>query len=106
MSDAIGLAIVAMGLFFLFVTTIGLIRLPGFFTRVHAVSKSETAGIALIMAGLMVHEGFTLVSIKLGLILVFVAIANPAAAHLLTRAAVRTGIMPWRRNGERETESR
>jgi multicomponent Na+:H+ antiporter subunit G len=89
-----GLVVISAGLFFLAVSSVGLFRLPGFFARVHAVSKSETLGIALVLLGLMIHEGVSLVSLKLGLIVVFVAMANPVAAHLLTRAAVRTGILP------------
>ena len=91
-----GLVVMSVGLFFLAVSSIGLFRLPGFFARVHAVSKSETLGIALVLLGLMMHEGVSLVSLKLGLIVVFVAMANPVAAHLLTHAAVRTGILPVR----------
>ena len=79
------------------ITALGMIRLPDFYSRVHAVSKSETLGIALVLLGLILHEGATLVSLKIGLILVFVAVANPVGAHLLTRAALRTGQMPWRR---------
>ncbi len=92
-----GTVLIAGGLFFLAVTALGLLRLPDFFTRVHAVSKSETLGITLVLVGLIVHEGATLVSLKLGLAMAFVVIANPVAAHVLTRAAVRTGVMPWRR---------
>jgi multicomponent Na+:H+ antiporter subunit G len=92
--NIIGLIVMSCGLFFLTVTVIGLIRLPGFFARVHAVSKSETLGLALVFIGLMIHEGVTLVSLKYGLIILFVAIANPVGAHVLTRAAVRTGILP------------
>jgi multicomponent Na+:H+ antiporter subunit G len=102
--NVFGLVIMAVGVFFLLVTSVGLIRLPGFFARVHAVSKSETLGMSLIFAGLMVHDGVSLVSVKLGLVLIFVAIANPVAAHLLTRSAIRTGIMPWRRGGPPERE--
>ena len=90
-------AILGVGLFFMAVTAAGLIRLPDFFTRVHAVSKSETLGIALVLLGLMVHDGFTHVSLKLALVVLFVVISNPVGAHVLTRSAVRTGFMPWRR---------
>ena len=92
-----GNVLIGLGLAFMVITALGLLRLPDFFTRVHAVSKSETLGIALMLLGLILHEGATLVSLKLALILVFVAIANPVGAHLLTRAALRTGQMPWRR---------
>lgn len=92
--NIVGLIVMSFGLFFLAVTVIGLIRLPGFFARVHAVSKSETLGLALVFTGLMIHEGMTLVSLKYALIIMFVSLANPVGAHVLTRAAVRTGILP------------
>jgi len=100
--NIVGMVIMSLGIFFLFVTAVGLLRLPGFFARIHAVSKSETMGITLILIGLMVHEGLSLVSLKMGLIVLFVAIANPVGAHLLTRAAIRTGTMPWHRDAPRE----
>lgn len=93
----LGAVILSIGLFFMAVTAVGLLRLPDFFTRVHAVSKSETLGIALVLIGLTLHEGTTLVSLKLLLVLIFVGFANPVGAHVLTRAAIRTGLMPWRR---------
>ncbi|MCY4581813.1 MAG: monovalent cation/H(+) antiporter subunit G [Chloroflexi bacterium] len=88
---------IVLGLAFMVITALGLVRLPDFFSRVHAVSKSETLGITLLLLGLILHEGATLLSLKFALILVFVAIANPVGAHLLTRAALRTGQMPWRK---------
>ncbi|MXW31152.1 MAG: monovalent cation/H(+) antiporter subunit G [Chloroflexi bacterium] len=92
-----GTVLIALGLAFMVITALGMIRLPDFYSRVHAVSKSETLGITLVLLGLILHEGTTMVSLKIGLILVFVAVANPVGAHLLTRAALRTGQMPWRR---------
>lgn len=92
-----GTVLIVLGLAFMVITALGMIRLPDFYSRVHAVSKSETLGIALVLLGLILHEGATMVSLKIGLILVFVAVANPVGAHLLTRAALRTGQMPWRR---------
>lgn len=97
--DVLDIVFIALGFLFMVITVLGLLRLPDFFARVHAVSKSETLGIALVLLGLIIHEGATLVSLKLALILVFVAIANPVGVHLLTRAALRTGQMPWRRGG-------
>ncbi len=104
MSNA-GLVFLSAGLFLLLVSAIGLLRLPDFFTRVHAVSKSETLGIALILIGLMFYQGADLTSLKFALIVLFVAIANPVGAHLLTRAAVRTGVLPWRRSRTKEEAS-
>jgi multicomponent Na+:H+ antiporter subunit G len=95
-----GSVLIGLGLAFMVITALGMMRLPDFYSRVHAVSKSETLGIALVLLGLILHEGATLVSLKLALILVFVAIANPVGAHLLTRAALRTGQSPWKRGGD------
>jgi multicomponent Na+:H+ antiporter subunit G len=93
----LGLVFMSVGIFFLLVSAVGLLRLPDFFTRVHAVSKSETMGIVLLFVGLVFYQGLDLISLKFVLIVLFVAIANPVGAHLLTRAAVRTGVLPWRR---------
>lgn len=79
------------------VTAIGLIRLPDFYTRAHAVSKTETLGIGLILLGLTLHEGLSLLSIKLGLVLLIAFLANPLAANLLTRAALRSKVRMWTR---------
>lgn len=99
-----GLAFLSVGLFFLLVSAVGLVRLPDFFTRVHAVSKSETMGITLLLIGLMFYQGVDLISFKFGLIVIFVTIANPTGAHLLTRAAVRTGLLPWKRGPAKDAE--
>ncbi len=85
------------------VTAIGLIRLPDFYTRTHAVSKTDTLGIGLVLIGLALYEGATLVSLKIVLGLLFISIANPVAAHVLARSALQVGIVPWtRRNAARE----
>ena len=81
--------LITAGLLLIAATAIGLLRLPDFFSRVHAVSKAETLGIALVLAGLAVSEGISLTSVKLLLVIAFVGIANPIGAHLLTRSALR-----------------
>ena len=92
-----GTVLIGVGLFLMAVTVIGLIRLPDFYTRTHAVSKTDTLGIGLVLVGLALHEGVTLVSLKIVLGLLFIFVANPVAAHLLTRSALQVGIMPWTR---------
>ncbi|MCE2469190.1 MAG: monovalent cation/H(+) antiporter subunit G [Dehalococcoidia bacterium] len=95
--SAAGTAMMAVGLFFIAVAALGLLRMPDFYTRVHAVSKSDTLGIALVLAGLALHDGATIVSLKLVLILMFIAMANPIGAHVLTRSALQSGLAPWKR---------
>ena len=94
--DIVGTTLICVGLFFIAVTAIGVLRLPDFFTRVHAVSKTETLGIGLVMLGLAFHAPSLLTGGKLVFAAIFVFIANPVSAHLLTRAAIRRGVFPWR----------
>ncbi len=95
--------LLAGGAFFLMVSSIGMIRFPDFYTRAHAVGKSDTLGLMLTLAGLAVYSGLDLTTLKLIVIILFVMIANPTATHVITGAAVRFGLSPWRK---RETGGR
>ena len=83
------------GLFFLTVSSIGIIRLPDFYSRNHGVGKSETLGTMLMLIGLAIYEGFEITSAKLLMIVVFVFLANPTATHIIARAAFKSGLQPW-----------
>lgn len=82
------------GIFFLMAGSIGIVRLPDFYSRTHATSKSDTLGLMLVILGLIVYEGWHLNSIKLFLILLFIILSNPIGSHALARAAYQTGIKP------------
>jgi multicomponent Na+:H+ antiporter subunit G len=101
--NSLAVFLIALGLATMLVGSFGIIRLPDFFTRTHAASKVDTVGIIFLLAGLAVYEGFTLNGGKLVLTIVFVALTNPVAIHILARSAIRFGLKPWRRN-EREEE--
>lgn len=75
------------GGFFLIVGAIGLVRMPDFFTRMHAASVTDTAGAGLMLLGLMLQGGWSLVTFKLFAILVFLLFTSPTATHALARAA-------------------
>ncbi|MBE0467158.1 MAG: monovalent cation/H(+) antiporter subunit G [Candidatus Desulforudis sp.] len=85
------------GFFFLLVGTVGVLRLPDFYTRMHAVGKCDTLGLLLCLVGLMVYEGVSLVSLKMLYIWVFILMASPTATHVFLRAALRAGLKPWTR---------
>jgi len=88
------------GAFFLIVGSIGVVRLPDFYSRTHATGKSDTLGLLLVLTGLAFYEWEILESIKLLLIAVFVGIANPTATHALARAAYHLGLKPWFRDAK------
>jgi multicomponent Na+:H+ antiporter subunit G len=100
MTAVAAVVLVCAGLFFHLVAVLGILRLPDFFTRVHAVGKGDTLGIGLVVLGLAVHEGWTLATAKMILIIAFYFLANPTAAHALGRAALKTGLAPWTREGQ------
>lgn len=83
--NIISIIFILVGAFFLLVGTIGLLRLPDVFSRMHATTKSDTLGLGLILVGLIVTQGFELVSIKILLIIVFLWLANPTASHFIAR---------------------
>ncbi len=93
------------GAFFLTVSCIGLIRLPDFYTRNHAVGKSETLGTILTLLGLIVYNGWAITSLKVLLILLFVGVANPTATHALLMAAFYSGLEPWTREKKQNSGS-
>jgi multicomponent Na+:H+ antiporter subunit G len=91
----VGIVLIIGGLFFLTVSAIGVVRLPDFYTRTHAVGKSETLGAILVLLGLAFYNGFQVSSLKLLIILIFIAIANPTATHAIARAAFFQKLAPW-----------
>ena len=82
-----GLALLG-GMFFMIDGGIGMLRLPDFYTRLHAASIVDTLGAGLILLGLMLQAGWTLISAKLLLILLFLWFTSPTATHALVRAAL------------------
>ena len=102
LQDAVAVILVLGGTFFMLVGSIGINRLPDFFTRAHAAGKVDTLGILMFLTGLAVFEGFTLTSAKLLLIIVFVAFTSPVAAHALARRALLYGMKPWYGNRKNE----
>ena len=101
MIDLLSWVSLVAGSFFLIIGTIGLIRLPDFFTRLHAASVVDTFGCILIMMGLMLQAGFSLITVKLILIVIFILFTSPTAAHALAKAALHGEVKPLlRHSGE------
>ncbi len=86
-------ALVAGGIFYL-IGAIGLNRMPDFFARMHAVSVSETLGAGLLVVGMLIQAGPTLVAVKLIIILLVLLTTGSVATHALARAALHDGEKP------------
>ncbi len=87
--DIIILLFLIFGLFFFFVGVVGLLRMPNIFTRMHATTKCDTMGAGLVFAALIMWQGFSFISANILLILVFVWITNPTAAHAIAKTAYK-----------------
>ena len=80
-------AALVVGGFLIFTGSIGLLRFPDLYTRMHAASVTDTGGAGLVLFGLMLQAGMTLVTVKLVLILWFLLFTGPVATHALAKAA-------------------
>ena len=85
---------IADGIVALITGSLGLVRLPDLFSRTHAVGMMDTAGVGFIILGLIIHEGFTLVSVKLALVGIFLFFTSPIATHAVAQVAYRAGLKP------------
>ena len=73
---------------------IGTLRFPDFWSRLHAVSVTDSGGMILLTAGMVLHSGLTLVTVKLVLIGLFLFITGPTATHAVANAALVSGLHP------------
>jgi len=87
-------ASVLMGLFFVFAGTIGVLRLPDFYTRIHAAGMTDTLGAEMILLGLMIQSGFTQTTLKLLMLSFFLLLTGPTSTHAVAHAAHRAGVKP------------
>ena len=89
---------IAIGVIALLIGSLGLIKLPDVYCRIHAVGMIDTAGASFIILGLIIHQGFSLVSFKLALIGVFLFFTSPIATHAVAQVAHKMGVKPAGRN--------
>ncbi len=92
--NIISILLLSIGSFFFIIGFIGLNRFNDPFTRLHATTKCDTLGSGSIILGVILYQGIDFTSLKLILIIAFIFISNPTAAHILSKATHRHGIKP------------
>lgn len=95
MIDALGAVLLVAGTSFLLLSAVGILRLPDFYTRTHAVAKAETLGLLLVVAGLVVLHRLGPGTVQLLLVAAFAYVVNPVASHALSRSAARNRLPQW-----------
>ena len=90
------------GAIFLLIGAIGVLRFPDFYTRLHAVSVCDTMGAGLVLVGLMLQGGLSLVTVKLLLMFYFLIFTGPTAVHALAVTALQRKLKPVVDDNERQ----
>jgi multicomponent Na+:H+ antiporter subunit G len=85
------------GAAFFLAGTVGLLRFPDVYTRLHALTKADNVGLGLMLTGLAIQAQSWAVVGKLLLIWFMVLLAGASVAYLISRGALQRGIRPWRR---------
>ena len=89
---------ILLGVLALLIGALGLLRLPDVYCRIHAVGMIDTAGASFIILGLAIHEGVSLVTVKLLFIGIFLFFTSPIATHAVAQVAHKSGVVPVGRN--------
>ena len=92
--DAASWMLLVAGVLFCLVGGVGVLRMPDFYTRAHAASVNDTLSAELVLLGLMMQAGWTLVAAKLVIIGLLLFFTSPAASHALAKAALGRGLQP------------
>jgi len=92
--DILSWILLLAGAVFALTAAVGIVRLPDFFSRTHAISVLDTGGAALLLLGFGLQTGLSLDSVKLALVLIFILLTGPTAAHALARSALHSGVRP------------
>ncbi len=94
LTDVLSWVALISGGFFVVVGSLGLLRFPDFFCRIHAASITDTLGAGLIVLGLLLQSPHWLVAVKLLFVVMFLVITGPTATHALAKAALHGGLKP------------
>ncbi|OLZ40465.1 cation:proton antiporter [Natrinema saccharevitans] len=86
--------LLGLGVFFTLVSTVGVLRLPDIYARAHTASQTDTLGAGFALAGVALAFGWQHAAVYTVLLLFFVFVTNPTAAHAIARSAAETGVEP------------
>jgi len=104
--DFLSWVFILAGSTFLLIGSVGLIRLPDVFSRMHAAGLIDTLATTLLIIGMTFQAGLTLVTVKLFLIILFIFFASPTSTHALAKAALDGGVKPEVDEDQRPDEHR
>lgn len=95
--EAVAVPLLVVGALFFLAGTLGLLRFPDAYTRLHAVTKADNLGLGLVVVGLVILCPSWQQALKLVAVWLLVLTASSTASHLIARSALRGGLQPWSR---------
>jgi len=95
MNETAGLVFIVIGIAFDFLGSLGLLRFPDVYNRLHSSIKCVTLGTSSILFGLFLFKGFSATGIKALLCIIFLLLTAPVSAHALARGAHKSGVKLW-----------
>ncbi|SDJ16484.1 multisubunit sodium/proton antiporter, MrpG subunit [Ferrimonas sediminum] len=96
-TEVISSILLLAGAVFFLAGTLGLLRFPDVYTRLHALTKADNVGLGLVILGLAAQAANGLVVVKLLIIWGLVMLASASISHLIAKRALQRGIKPWTR---------
>ncbi len=90
----IGNILIALGLFLIFSAVLGCIRLPDYFTKMHAATLGDAVGCPLVLVGIAIQTDNIITMTKIILLALIILIINPTASYLLNKVAIKQGLSP------------
>lgn len=92
--DILSWVLILAGSAFTMIGALGIVRFPDFWARLHAASVTDSGGVILLLAGMCLQAGWTLITVKLVIIGAFLFITGPTSTHAVANAALVSGLRP------------
>ena len=102
--DTLSWVLLTLGGLSVLVGGIGALRMPDLYTRMHAASVTDSLGAILVLVGIMLQAGWSLATIKLIAILMFLLLTSPTSSNALASAALLAGTRPFAEVDHHEEE--
>lgn len=96
--------LIIVGVGFMMIAAIGLLRLPDFYIRNSASTKASTLGLGLILFGISIHFNDVEIALEIIAILIFILLISPLSAHVMARSAFKIKIPFWEKTNFEDLE--
>jgi multicomponent Na+:H+ antiporter subunit G len=94
--DVASASLLVAGAFFFLAGTVGLLRFPDVYTRLHALTKADNLGLGFVVCSLVIDSGELATTAKLAMIWVLIVVSSSLSAQLIAKHAFESGLEPWR----------